>query len=139
MDATQQLIQFLPYRETPAALRGILVARADPNVNVCEGDPLPLLPELQGELLRARVDPNQFVRKASMSPLMIVISRARPEYLEEMCNVLIESGAEYGVEERRRYKSRYDSDQYDPIYLREFHTSATSYYTALGPRELCNE
>ena len=73
-----------------------------------------------------------------VSPLLIVISRD-PEHLEEMCNVLIESGAEYGVKERRRYKSRYDSDQYDPIYLREFHTSATSYYTALGPRELCNK
>ncbi len=100
-------------------------------MNVCEGDPLPLLPELQGELVRARVDPNQFVRKVNMSPLLIVISRARPEYLEEMCNVLIESGAEYGVEERRRYKSRRDSDQYDPIYLREFHTSATPNYAAL--------
>ena len=97
-----------------------------------------LLPELQGELLRARVDPNKFVRKASMSPLLIVISRARPEHLEEMRDALIENGAEYGVEERRRYKSRYDSDQYDPIYLREFHKSATSYYTALEPPKLCN-
>ena len=137
-DATQQLVRFSPNRETPAALRAILAARADPNVNVCEGEPLPLLPELQGELLRARVDPSQFVRKASMSPLLIVISRARPEHLEEMCNVLIENGAEYGVEARRRYQSRYDSDRYDPIYLREFHKSATSYYTALGPPNLCN-
>ena len=74
------------------------------------------------------VDPNNFARKVDMSPLLIVISRARPEHLEEMRDVLIEHGAEYGVEERRRYQSRYDSDQYDPIYLREFHKSATAYY-----------
>ena len=126
-DATQQLVRFSPNRETPATLRAILAARADPNVNVCEGDPLPLLPELQAELLRARVDPSNFVRKVAMSPLLIVISRARQEHLEEMRDVLIENGAEYGIEERRRYQSRYDSDQYDPIYLREFHKSATAY------------
>jgi hypothetical protein len=56
----------------------------------------------------------------------MVISRARQEHLEEMRDVLIEHGAEYGVEERRRYQSRCDSDEYDPIYLRKFHRSATS-------------
>ena len=113
-DATQQLVRFSPNRETPAALRAILAARADPNVNVCEGEPLPLLPELQGELLRARVDPNKFVRKVSMSPLLIVISRARDEHLVEMRDLLIEYGAKYGLEERGRFKRRCDSDEYDP-------------------------
>ena len=125
-DATQQLVRFSPNFESPATLRALLAARADPNVNVCKGDPLPLLPELQRALLDARVDPSRFVRKVDMSPLLVVISRARQEHLNEMRDVLIEHGADYGVEERRRYQSRRDSDEYDPIYLREFHRSATS-------------
>ena len=132
-EATQQLIRFLPNRETPATLRAILAARADPNVNICEGDPLPLLPELVSALLDARIDPNRFVRKTSMSPLMVVISRARPEHLEAMRDTLVEYGAEYGVEERRRYQGRYDSDQYDPIYVREFYRSAAFYAARLAP------
>ena len=61
-----------------------------------------------------------------MTPLLMAISRARQEHLEAMCDVLIEYGAEYGVEERRRYQSRCDSDEYDPIYLPKFHRSAIS-------------
>ena len=124
--ATRQLVSFLPNSGTPTALRAILAARADPNVDICDGDPLPLLPELLSELLRIRGDPNRIARRSSMSPLMNTISLARPQHLKEMRDVLLEYGADCGVEERRRYKGRYESDQHDPTYLREFHRSALS-------------
>ena len=76
--------------------------------------------EREGQDIRRKLERYQ-------APLLMVISRARQEHLEEVRDVLIEYGADYGVEERRRYQSRCDSDEYDPIYLREFHKSATSY------------
>ena len=77
-------------------------------------------------VLDARIDPSRFVRKVKMTPLLMVINPARQEHLEEMRDVLIEYGAEYGVEERRRHQSCCDSDEYDPIYLRNFRRSAIS-------------
>ena len=82
-DATQQLAQFLPNSETPAALRGLLAARTDPNV--CEGTdvgPLPLLPEIQRDTIIARIDPHKNMRKNAMTPLMKVICFAREEHSE---------------------------------------------------------
>ena len=84
-----------------------------------------MLPEVQRDLLNARIDPNKFMRKtAAMTPLMAVITSAREEHLEEMRDVLVEYGANYGPDERRRYKKRWEAIRYDPIYLREFHRSA---------------
>ena len=64
----------------------------------------------------------------------MVISRASQEHLNEMRDVLIEHGAEYGAEKRRRYQSRCGSDDYDPSYLRDFHRSVT--YTCL--KSICD-
>ena len=124
-DATAKLKRFAPNTETPAALRVLLEARADPNVLVSEDDPLPLLPEVLNELLVARIDPNQFGRKVPFTPLMCVISRAREEHLKGMVDLLIANGAKYGAEERSRYSLRCDADRIDPIYLQELHRSAT--------------
>ena len=125
-DATQQLHKFWPDEETPAALRGLLNARADPNVSEGgEVEPLPMLPEVQRDLLNARIDPNKFMRKIpAMTPLMAVIALAREEHLEEMRDVLVDYGANYGPDERRDYRKRWQAIRYDPIYLREFHRSA---------------
>ena len=126
-DATQQLVKFMPNSGTPAQLRSILAGRADPNVNVDAGmtSHSPLLPELLGDLRKAGLNPNFRPGKGTMSPLRCVFSLARDEHLAEMRDLLIEYGAKYGPEEHEREQSRLDSNEHDPIYVRDFHKSAT--------------
>jgi hypothetical protein len=79
---------------------------------------------VQRDLLIARIDPNKTTRLKAMTPLRMVIRFAREEHLEEMRDVLVEYGANYGPDERRAYKAKWEAIRYDPSYLREFHRSA---------------
>ena len=123
-DATQQLTASC---RTAEALRVLLAGRADPNVSTGEIESVPLLPEILSDMREAGLDSTRNAQTGGFSILMRVISLARDEHLKEMFDLLRQYGAKYRTEERGRYKLRWDSIRTDPIYLREFHRSATDY------------
>ena len=58
---------------------------------------------------------------------MYVMNFAREEHLEEMVDLFRQYGAKYGAKEHRRYVKVWEALRRDPIYLRNFHRSATAF------------
>ena len=88
----------------PESLRALLVARADANIVVGEGD---------------------------LPPLRRVTLFAHGRHIVQMRNLLIQYGATNGAEELGCWRRRQAIDELDPIWLRDYHRSAVN---SLGPR-----
>ena len=96
--ANAQLACFLPFHEKPETLEAILLARADPNLIVGDGNISPL-------------------RKA------MLYARENKD-AARMRELLLEHGADESAYERRRWEERCAADAGEAAWLQNFHRSA---------------
>ena len=97
-DANVQLARFRFSLEKPETLEAILLARADPNLLVGDGD---------------------------ISPLQKAMSFTRGQKdVVRMRELLLEHGASESADERLRWNERCAADAGEPAWLRNFHRSA---------------
>ena len=127
-DATRQLADFMPNSETPEALRVLLDARADPNLIIATRvyEPEAFIPEFRTAMREFGIGPKPG-QTEELSILMYVMGSAREEHLQEMVDLFRHYGAKYGAKEHHRYLRAREALRCDPIYLRDFHRSATAF------------
>ena len=117
----------MPNSETPEALRVLLDARADPNLIIATRvyEPEAFIPEFRTAMREFGIGPKPGETE-ELSILMYVIGGAREEHKQEMVDLPRHYGAKYGAKEHRRYLRACEALRYDPIFLRNFHRSATA-------------
>ena len=93
-EATKRLADFSPVRSSVEDLRVLLVARADPNIQVTRG---------------------------TLSPLRWVMCMARPNDVREMRLLLLDHGAFESADDRKRWAEREKYDMDEPAIMYNFH------------------
>ena len=108
-DANVQLACFRFSLERPETLEAILLARADPNPIVGDGD-------------------------ISLLCKAMLYTRDKKDVVR-MRELLLEHGADESAHERLRWEDRCSADAGEPAWLQNFHRSAhLTYFTVIGPK-----